>query len=92
MNLSLGLLQALLFLAALGLSSAAPSTPGCVGIYQFVAVAILPLFGFSRSEAMTYIIVSQALYYALVTVWGLLGLWRLNIHGRPLEEKALGSD
>jgi hypothetical protein len=79
LGLSLTLPVALLFLAALGLSSAAPSTPGYVGVYQFVAVTVLPPFGFTRTGALTFILVAQGLSYVVVTVWGLIGLWRLNI-------------
>jgi len=39
---------ALLVLTALGLSSALPSTPGYVGIFQFVAVTVLAPFGIDR--------------------------------------------
>jgi uncharacterized protein (TIRG00374 family) len=79
MNLTLALPQAFLLLAALGLSSAAPSTPGYVGIYQFVAVNVLALFGFSNSEALAYIIVLQAMTYVSVTIWGSMGAWRLGV-------------
>jgi glycosyltransferase 2 family protein len=75
---SLNLGQALILLSALGLSSAIPSTPGYIGVYQFVAVAILVPFGFSRSEALTYILVSQVINYLLVGFWGLIGLWQIN--------------
>ena len=34
--------------------------------------------GFSRGEALAYIIVAQAIIYIVVTIWGLLGLWRLG--------------
>jgi uncharacterized protein (TIRG00374 family) len=71
--------QALLLLAALGLASAAPSTPGYVGIYQFVAVTVLPPFGFTRSEALVFIIAFQAVIYMVVSFWGALGLWRLHV-------------
>src|SRR5260370_775777 len=40
---------ALLLIAGMGLGSALPSTPGYVGIYQFVTVSILTPFGFSSS-------------------------------------------
>ena len=56
------------------------------GIYQFVAVTLLPPFGFSRSEALAYIIVAQAITYAVVTVWGLLGLWRLGAQDIRAED------
>ena len=81
LNLTLALPQALLLLAALGLSSAVPSTPGYVGIYQFVAVTILTPFDFSRSEALAYIIAFQAVNYVVVIVWGTMGLWRLSTIG-----------
>jgi hypothetical protein len=75
---TLNLGQALVLLAALGLSSAIPSTPGYVGVYQFVAVTVLVPFGFSRSDALAYILISQMLNYGIVSFWGLLGLWQLN--------------
>jgi len=76
---SLQLRQALVLLAALGLSSAVPSTPGYIGVYQFVAVTVLMPYGFSRGEALAYILIAQVLNYLVVTFWGLLGLWRLNL-------------
>jgi uncharacterized membrane protein YbhN (UPF0104 family) len=77
LNLPLDLFQALLLLATLGLASAIPATPGYIGTYQFVAVTILPLFGFTRSQAFTFSLIMQASNYAVVTLWGLMGLWRL---------------
>jgi uncharacterized protein (TIRG00374 family) len=70
--------QALILLSALGLSSAIPSTPGYVGVYQFVAVTVLMPFGFSRSEALAYIIIAQVFNYVVVSFWGFLGLWQIN--------------
>jgi hypothetical protein len=67
---------AFLLIAGLGLGSALPSTPGYVGIYQFVAVTVLTPFGFSRTDAIAYILVAQALMYVVIGFWGSLGLWR----------------
>ncbi len=75
---SLTIPRALVLLAALGLSSAVPSTPGYVGVYQFVAVLVLVPFGFSRAEALAYILMSQILNYLIVSFWGLIGLWQVN--------------
>lgn len=77
-SLGLQLPQAMLLLASMGLSSAIPSTPGYVGVYQFVAVSILPLFGFTESQALAYIILLQLMNYLVVTFWGLLSLWRMR--------------
>ena len=61
---------AFLLLAGLGLGSALPSTPGYVGIYQFVAVTVLTPFGFSRTDAIAYILVAQAAMYVVIGFWG----------------------
>ena len=70
--------QSFILLAALGLSSAIPSTPGYIGVYQFVAVNILVPFGFSRPDALAYILISQVVGYLIISFWGLIGLWQVN--------------
>ncbi|HEY7284298.1 MAG TPA: lysylphosphatidylglycerol synthase transmembrane domain-containing protein [Vicinamibacterales bacterium] len=67
---------AFLLIAGLGVGSALPSTPGYVGIYQFVAVSVLTPFGFSRTDAIAYILVAQALFFVVIGFWGSIGLWR----------------
>lgn len=81
LGLDLSFPAALLLLSALGLASAAPSTPGYVGIYQFVAVTLLMPLGFSQGESLAYIIAFQAMIYGAVIPWGCLGLWQLTRHG-----------
>lgn len=82
-DLRLALPQAILLAAALGLSSAAPSTPGYVGIYQFVAVTVLSPFGFAKDEALALILAAQATMYIVVLLWGIIGLWRLSLTSTP---------
>ena len=85
LGLALSIPQALLLGVALGLSSAIPSTPGYIGIYQFVAVTILSPFGFTHSQALAYILVFQALSYLIIAFWGLLGLWQLELFGQRVD-------
>jgi len=66
---------AMLLIAGLGLGSALPSTPGYVGVYQFVAVSILTPFGISRDAALAYILVVQAMGYIVTAAYGLPGLY-----------------
>lgn len=79
LHLTISIPQALLFLASLGLSSSLPATPGYVGVFQFIAVTVLPLFGFSRSEALVFILVVQMVNYLTVICLGCLGLWRSGL-------------
>ena len=80
LNVQLLLSQAFVLLAALGLSSAIPSTPGYIGIYQFVAVTILAPFGISKADALAFIIISQIFGYLVIGFWGVLSLWQFNKH------------
>lgn len=66
---------AMLMLCALGLGSALPSTPGYVGVYQYAAVTALTPFGVTRDQALAYILVAQAVGYAMVLIFGLPGLY-----------------
>jgi uncharacterized protein (TIRG00374 family) len=70
--------EAVLLLAALGLASAVPSTPGYVGVFQFAAVSVLVPLGFTRDQALVEVIALQAVVYLVVIVWGAIGLWRLS--------------
>jgi glycosyltransferase 2 family protein len=69
---------AMLLITGLGLGSALPATPGYVGIYQFVAVTVLAPFGIDRDRALAFILIVQAMGYALVLLYGLAGLFMLK--------------
>lgn len=73
-GLQLSWAVALLVVVGLGLGSALPSTPGYVGIWQFVAVTLLTPFGFSQSDAIAFILLFQAVSYVIFLFWGLLGV------------------
>lgn len=83
LGLSIPLPVAFLLIAGLGLGSALPSTPGYVGIYQFVAVKVLVPFGFSKTDAIAYILMSQAMQYAVIGIWGAGGF----LHYRGLKNQ-----
>jgi uncharacterized membrane protein YbhN (UPF0104 family) len=76
LELQMPIVVSFLLMTGLGLAGALPSTPGYVGIYQFVAVTVLTPFGFSRTEAIAYILVGQALNVSVIGLWGSVGLWR----------------
>ena len=69
---------AMLLIIGLSLSSALPSTPGYVGVYQFVAVTVLKPFGISPSAAIAFILVTQAASYLVTTTLGMLAMTRFT--------------
>jgi glycosyltransferase 2 family protein len=87
LGLSLALPVAFLLLAGMGLGSALPSTPGYIGIYQFVAVTVLTPFGFTRTDAIAYMLLAQGLSYVMIAGWGALGFW----HYRRMATQAQAS-
>jgi uncharacterized protein (TIRG00374 family) len=76
LGLHMHLAAAVLLLTAMGLGSALPSTPGYVGIYQFVSVTVLGPFGIGRDEALAYSLVTQALGYVVIAILGAPALYR----------------
>ena len=104
LGLDLTFSMAMLLITGLGLGSALPSTPGYVGIYQFVAVTVLVPLGVAKSAALAFILVVQAYGYVVTLLLGLPCLWILrrkkqyedrhaHAHIRPrrrLEARGLG--
>ena len=72
-GLDLDLKTSMVVLAALGLSSAIPSTPGYVGVFQFVAVNVMKPFGIANSVALAWILLFQAVNYICQAFFGLIG-------------------
>jgi len=91
LGMPLTYIDVFLFIVALGLASAIPSTPGSIGIFQFVAVTILPGMGLSRGQALTYVLVIQGANLLVVGILGLLGLWRLGFRIRDWEKTTSSS-
>jgi len=84
LNLILTLPMTYLLMTGLGLGSALPSTPGYVGIYQFVSVEILMPFGFARAPVIAYTLLLQVLQYISTAVWGLFALLRFRKQKKPV--------
>jgi uncharacterized protein (TIRG00374 family) len=76
---------AFLLIAALGLSSAVPSTPGYVGVWQFVAITVLRPFGISQTNAIAYIFLFQGINYLMVGIWGSIGFLQYRRISRSAE-------
>ena len=62
--------QAIIFAAAIGFASSIPSTPGFVGVFQAVAVLLLPIFGIAADRAFLLVSLMQLMG---LTITGILG-------------------
>jgi len=87
LSLPISFPMAMLLLTGLGLGSALPSTPGYVGIYQFVAVTVLVPMGIPKSGALAFILMVQAYGYVATLALGLPCLYILRTKGPlPMAE------
>lgn len=84
LHLTLPFEQAVIVNAVLALSQIVPTTPGGIGVYQFLAVTVLVPFGFTSSQAMAYILSAQMQFYLVMAALGFIALLR--------PEKGVGLD
>jgi uncharacterized protein (TIRG00374 family) len=79
-NLNLPFAAYMITTAAANLSTLVPSTPGYVGVFDFVAKAVLEnLFNITRAVATSYVIVLHAALYFPVTLWGIIYMFRESL-------------
>jgi len=86
LGMKMSFIAALLMLVGLALGSALPSTPGYVGIYQFVVVTVLRPFHFTREQAIAFSLVAQAGSVFITVVLGSYWLVRYRKMGSPTPE------
>jgi len=72
-----------LLLTSVALASAVPLSPGNLGVYQMVAVAVLTPLGVNRARALALAIALQFLIIGNLLFWGLGSVWFLGGRRRP---------
>jgi glycosyltransferase 2 family protein len=73
--------EAAFMMVALSFAVAVPSSPGFVGVFQFVGQqALVMLFGakYDAASALAITLTAHLTYYIFTTALGVVGLWRLG--------------
>lgn len=90
------LVEAVFMVVALSFAVTVPSSPGFVGIFQFVGQQALVLpFGekYEPANALAITMTAHLIYYVLTTLLGIIGLWQLGESfgnlGRMIKSKKL---
>lgn len=78
-GLDLGWSAALLVQAVLAFGVALPSTPGYVGVFEGVVVAVLSVFGVDKDLAFAYAVTYHVTTFVPITLLGLLSVIRTPI-------------
>jgi len=75
MGLRLPFTAALLMLCLTSLGMVVPSSPGYIGLFEYLTVVSLAVFGVSREAALGYAFVVHALGYLAPVVLGGIAIW-----------------
>lgn len=84
-GVSVSVAAAILLAGALSIGLAAPGAPAGIGVYQWIVVIVLGIFGVSTNQALTAGIAAHVLSYVPVTLLGLLLLTRRGTLARQIR-------
>jgi uncharacterized protein (TIRG00374 family) len=75
LNLQLPFISAFLLMAVLQVGGIVPSSPGKVGVFQYLCIVTLALFGVDKSMGLSYGILLYLIAYGTPVILGVLFLW-----------------
>jgi glycosyltransferase 2 family protein len=82
LQIRLPLTASLLTMIVLQASVAIPSVPGRIGLFEYLCVLALSLFGISEAPAFTYGVLLHVIALLPSTLVGILFLWLLGMNGQ----------
>lgn len=92
LQIHLPLSASLLTMIVLQASVAIPSVPGRIGLFQYLCILSLSLFGVAESPAFTYGILLHGIALLPSTLAGLIFLWVLSIQGKKPVRRVLSPE
>jgi len=89
-DLATAWLASMFLLVVLQLGIAVPSSPGRVGVYHYLTVQALGVFGIEQATAVTYAILLHVITVIIPTILGALLAWQSGIGLRPTQQQSAG--
>jgi glycosyltransferase 2 family protein len=86
LNLAVPVWASLLLLVVLQVGTAVPSSPGSIGVFQYLAILTLSIFGMDKNVALGYSLVLYLVIYVPIALLGVWGLWHEKITWSKLTE------
>ena len=72
-------------ITALGMT--VPSSPGYIGVFEFLARETMVLFGMGAELALGYALVAHAIVYVVFNILGLIGMVQQNLSYAEIQER-----
>jgi len=88
MGLQLPWISAFLLMAVLMVGGIVPSSPGKVGVFQYLCILTLGLFGVDKSNGLTYGILLYLVAYGTPILGGILALWWGGVNLQRIAESS----
>jgi uncharacterized protein (TIRG00374 family) len=88
LSLQFSIWVSLLILVVLQIGAAVPSSPGRIGVFQYLVILALSILVIDKNVALGYSILLYLVIYVPLTVIGIYCLWREKITWQSLEEAA----
>ena len=89
LKLTVPFLASLLLLAVLQVGTAVPSSPGSVGVFQYLVILTLSIFSIDKNVALGYSIVLYLVIFVPIALLGIWGLWQEKITWNKITEAAV---
>jgi len=86
LGLAMPVWASLLLLVVLQVGTAVPSSPGRIGVFQYLVILTLSIFAVDKNVALGYSVVLYLVIYVPIALLGVWGLWHEKITWGKLTE------
>lgn len=86
LELTMPIWASLLLLVVLQVGTAVPSSPGRIGVFQYLVILTLSIFAVDKNVALGYSVVLYLVIYVPIALLGVWGLWHEKITWGKLTE------
>jgi hypothetical protein len=86
LELTMPVWASLLLLVVLQVGTAVPSSPGRIGVFQYLVILTLSIFAVDKNVALGYSVVLYLVIYVPIALLGVWGLWHEKITWGKLTE------
>jgi uncharacterized membrane protein YbhN (UPF0104 family) len=82
LGIHLPITASMLILVGLQAGISLPAIPGTIGLFEYICVLALSLFGIDQSLALSYGILLHAIVLVPSTIAGMISFWVLGLSGQ----------
>jgi uncharacterized membrane protein YbhN (UPF0104 family) len=64
-----------------------PSSPGFIGVFEFLTRETMVMMGMQPETALSYALVAHAIVYAVYTLLGVIGMLQQNVTYSDIQQR-----